>query len=215
METLEKVISLDSFREVIQDKPKRVMEKIPVSGDDIFIQLNNTPIYNEDDLILTDDDGEVDYESLDKESGLIEFASAPEYGIITAVYYTVQLSDSVLVSCLTNALTAHAPGIKWEDFFEEEDTETDNFKEIPFITLLAASSACFILSSKWATKVRVRTDDLTVNEDQVAGRYLELGRWYKDMYKDSSSGMIDVQTLTRRALETGELVPLPEDWYDE
>lgn len=215
--TAEDIIPLEEFRGFIQDQPQTRIEQDLVGK--TWLEVDDPPIYENGVLELRDvenDEKIEDYEVDDYNSGLIDLKE--NYEQIRIKYQHVQLSDDELETILNDSLIEHDSSLTWDDFYttdDEEEEKTSEFEEVPFIKLLAASKAYFMLASKWGQETRVQIDDLEVEADGPVNKYLELGRELQNKYQNASGGKIRVANATRRSLETGKKVPNPEDWYNE
>ena len=203
------IIPISTIRSAIQDPVKRRYDEVYIEAPRKAIELDYAPVIKDEEhsfriTIGSTELNEEDYE-LDEVSGLVIFNEVNESGLFTALYYNAQLTDNELNECLHQAINQHIP-----DSDLEEIPESQN----PFISWLATAKAFYMLSSKWATEVRIRTDDLDMHEQQVASRYFELGQRMEDKYNEASAGIIDVSTLTRRDVDTGIMYPDPAEVYD-
>lgn len=199
------VISLSQLRNLIQDNPKPETDFIEGNGNQTIFPLTHNNISKDYPPKVTIDSIEKDDTEYTMywDIGEIEFYNAP-YGNGRINYKFTQLSNEALETCLDNALNEHDPSCSWGTVPPEY---------LGFIKILAASKAYFMLASRWATRTRVVVEDTEIDEDKIAKRYFELGDKMLQQYKDANAGVIDVETVTRRNLETGKLIQKPEDVY--
>jgi len=203
------VIPIKLMRGILQDKPVFAEDIITIDGVRSRYQLENSPIMSDEETfpVTVKIEGiAVPEYTVNYDDGIIKFDEPPDEGEGQVNYYHAQLSDKEIESMLDYALLVHDPEATWDDFPPEY---------APYVQWLAAASGLYMLSTRWATKMRLRVETVETHDHQVAGRYFDLARRMEQRYNDANAGLIKVAEFTRRDVQTGILVPFTEDFYIE
>lgn len=197
---------ITDIRQLIQDLPQEALDVFVTDGETRVFQLLEYPVLKDSTELILNNNIVEDGFILGLKNGRLTFFEPPETGNLLVKYEYAQLSNEEIALCVSNAVVRH-----------DESTSLDNIPTnyIPYIQLLAASSAFYMLASKWAIKYRTKVETIEEHEHQVGNKYFELGKRMEESYNLASAGIIDVKTVTRRDVRTGRLTALPEDVYDE
>ena len=197
---------IEIIRSIIQDTPRFQFETFLLDERTKMIQLTNFPVLNSEEYPL-EISIDVDYR-VDTDSGIVilkDDLSEIEDEYIDIEYYSAQLSDKEVEVAVKNSLSRY-------DVSSIEELDEDDFG---FSQLLVASNCYYMLASKWATLRRVRTSSSEVHNEQVMSNFFDLGRRMEERFKEASAGNIKVDTITRRDVNTGKLVAIPEEVLDD